>query len=135
MKAYIDVDWVVSIEDRKNNSGGTFLLGDKLVSWLSKKWDLVFLSTTIVEYIANASCCTQVMWMKQTLKNIKVVYDEVILIMFDNNSAINISKNLIIHSRTEHISIKYHFLSEKITEKGSQIGVYFYKGTSCRHFH
>jgi len=36
--------------------------------------------------------------------------------MCDNISAINISKNLIMHSRTKHIAIRYHFLKDKVAE-------------------
>ena len=35
----------------------------------------------------------------------------------DNMSAINISKNHVMHSKTKHISIKYHFLQEKFLEQ------------------
>jgi hypothetical protein len=45
------------------------------------------------EYIAATSCCTQVLWMKQTLTDIQVEYDEPIPIYCDNTSAISISKN------------------------------------------
>lgn len=37
--------------------------------------------------------------------------------MCDNTSTINISKNPVMHSRTKHISIKYHYLREKVVEK------------------
>lgn len=64
-----------------------------------------------------------------------MVYDEAIPIMCDNTSAINISKNLVMHSRTKHISIWYHFIKGEGYKKGSQIEVYFYKRIGCRHFH
>lgn len=32
LKVYINVDWAESIDDRKSNRGGTFFLGDRLVS-------------------------------------------------------------------------------------------------------
>jgi len=35
----------------------------------------------------------------------------------DNKSAINISNNLVMHSKTKHILIKFHFLQERVTEK------------------
>lgn len=35
----------------------------------------------------------------------------------DNTSAINISKNLMMHSKTKHIAIKYHFVGELMQEK------------------
>jgi hypothetical protein len=53
--------------------------------------------------------------MKQTLKDIKVEYDQTISILCDNTSAINISNNLVMLSKTKHIPIKYHFLREQVT--------------------
>ena len=57
------------------------------------------------------------MWMKQTLQDMKVSIDEPISIKCDNTSAISISKNPILHSKTKHISIKYHFLREQVAQK------------------
>ena len=34
------------------------------------------------------------------------------MIMFDNNSAVSISKNPVFHGRTKHITIKFHFIRE-----------------------
>jgi hypothetical protein len=68
--AYTYVDWAGSVDDRRSTSGTTFYLGDFLVSWLSKKQSSVSLSTTEAEYIASTTCCTQVLWMKQTLQDI-----------------------------------------------------------------
>jgi hypothetical protein len=68
-------------------------LGECLVSWLSKKQSSISLSTTEAEYIAATGCCTQVLWMKQTLTDIQVEYDEPIPIYCDNTSTISISKN------------------------------------------
>ena len=57
------------------------------------------------------------MWMKQTLQDMKVSITEPISIKCDNTSAISTSKNLVLHSKTKHIPIKYHFLKEKVVEK------------------
>jgi len=55
------------VDDRKSTSGGSFFMGSILVSWFSKKQSLIALSTAEAEYVAAASCCTQLLWMKQTL--------------------------------------------------------------------
>jgi hypothetical protein len=92
-----------------------------LVSWVSKKKSSISLHTTEAEYIAAATCCTQVPWMKQTLTDIQVEYDDPIPIYCDNTSAISISKNLVMHSKTKHIPIKYHFLQEKVAENNIRV--------------
>jgi hypothetical protein len=67
---YTDSDWAGCIDERRSTSGAMFYLGECLVSWLSKKQSSISLSTTDAEYIATTTCCTQVLWMKQTLKDI-----------------------------------------------------------------
>jgi hypothetical protein len=59
--------------------------------------------------------------MKQTLTYIQVEYDEPIPIYFGNTSAISISKNPMIHSKTNHIPIKYHFLWEQVAKKNIKV--------------
>jgi hypothetical protein len=67
-------------------------LGECLVSWISKKQSSIYLSTIEEEYIATTTCCTQVLWMKQTLTDIQVEYDEPIPIYCDNTSTIQYLK-------------------------------------------
>jgi hypothetical protein len=59
--------------------------------------------------------------MKQTLTDIQVEYDEPIPIYCDNTSAISISKNMEMHSKTKHIRIKYHFLQDQVAEKNTRV--------------
>ena len=55
--------------------------------------------------------------MKQALEDLLVKYEHPIIINCDNISAINMSKNLVMHSRTKHIPINYHFLREQVSKK------------------
>jgi hypothetical protein len=59
--------------------------------------------------------------MKQTLIDIQVEYDEPIPIYCDNTSVINISNNPVMHSKTKHIPMKYHFLQEKVAKKNIRV--------------
>ena len=89
---YSDADYVGFLVDRKSTSGMAHVLGPYLVSWATKKQHLVAISTAEAEYVAVASCCTQLLWIKQQLKDF-YVDTGCILIYCDNTSAINISKN------------------------------------------
>ena len=42
---------------------------------------------------------------------------EPVILYCDNTSAINISKNLVMHAKTKHIAIKYHYVRELVDEK------------------
>ena len=55
--------------------------------------------------------------MKQMLKDIRIQFNEPIVIHCDNTSTMSMSKNFVLHSNTKHISIKYHVLREKVVEK------------------
>jgi hypothetical protein len=59
--------------------------------------------------------------MKQTLQDIQVKYDEPIPIFCDNTSDTNISKNPLMHSKTKHIPIKFHFLWEQVIENNIKL--------------
>jgi hypothetical protein len=61
LSVYSYVDWDNCIDERKIASGGALFLGESLISWLSKKKDSISLSTIEVEYIAVATCCTQIL--------------------------------------------------------------------------
>lgn len=91
LSSFTDANWARDVDGRKSTSSGAFFLGKRLVSWLSKKQNSISLSTAEAQYIVVANNCTQVVWMKQMLKDIRVVYDEPIAIYYDNSSAINIS--------------------------------------------
>ncbi|WVZ90144.1 hypothetical protein U9M48_036472 [Paspalum notatum var. saurae] len=102
--------------DRKSTSGTCQLLGTFLVSWSSRKQTSVSLSTTEAEYIATASCCSQLLWMKATLSDFGLRFGRISLLV-DSTSAISVAKNPILHSRAKHIHVRFHFLRDHY-EKG-----------------
>ena len=51
------------------------------------------------------------------LKDIGITFEELVIIYCDNTSTVSMSKNPILHSKTKHISIKYHVLREIVAEK------------------
>nr|GEU63181.1 copia protein [Tanacetum cinerariifolium] len=73
--------------------------------------------TTEAEYISARKACQQALWMKQALVDYGIRLDD-IPIMCDNKGAIDLSKNLVQHSRTKHIEIRHHFLRENV-QKGN----------------
>ncbi|KAJ1684899.1 hypothetical protein LUZ63_016289 [Rhynchospora breviuscula] len=113
---YTDADFAGDRMDRKSTSGTCQFFGGSLVSWSSRKQTSVALSTAEAEYVAAGSCCTQLLWMMQTLRDYELKFQNV-PILCDNTSAILISKNPVLHSRTNHIEIRHHFIRGNV-EKG-----------------
>ncbi|GKC65414.1 retrovirus-related pol polyprotein from transposon TNT 1-94 [Tanacetum coccineum] len=122
LTAFSDVDHAGYLDTRKSTSGGIQFLGDKLVSWMSKKQDCTSMSTTEVEYVALSASCAQVMSMRTQLKDYGFDYNKIMLYC-DSQSAIAISCNLVQHSRTKHINVRYHFIKEQV--KRGIIELYF----------
>nr|GEW37899.1 retrovirus-related Pol polyprotein from transposon TNT 1-94 [Tanacetum cinerariifolium] len=88
LTVFSDVDHAGCIDTRKITSGGIQFLGDKLVSWMSKKQDCTAMSIAEAEYLASSASCAQ--------------------------SAIAISCKLVQHSRTNYIHTRYHFIKERV---------------------
>jgi hypothetical protein len=108
---YSDADYARCKIDRKSTSGTCQFQGRSLVSWASKKQNLVALSTAEAEYIAAGHCCPQLIWIRQTLRDYGYKLSKVPLLC-DNESAIRMADNPVEHSRTKHIDIRYHFLRD-----------------------
>jgi len=113
---YADADYAGFLVDGKSTSGIAHFLGPCLVSWATKKQHSVAMSTAEAEYVAVASCCAQLLWIRKQLKDF-CVDTGCITIFCDSTSAINIAKNPCQHKRTKHIDARYHFLRDNV-EKG-----------------
>ncbi|GKB12656.1 retrovirus-related pol polyprotein from transposon TNT 1-94 [Tanacetum coccineum] len=61
LTAYADADHAGCQDTRKSTLGSAQFLGDKLVSWSSKKQKSIAISTTEAEYIAMSGCCAQIL--------------------------------------------------------------------------
>jgi hypothetical protein len=105
------VDFAGCRLDRKSTSGSCKFLGSSLVSWSSRKQSSVAQPTTEAECVAAASYCSQLLWITYTIS------DHEIPLQCDSTSAISIAKNPMLHSKTKHIEVRYHFLRDNV-DKG-----------------
>nr|GEX39309.1 retrovirus-related Pol polyprotein from transposon TNT 1-94 [Tanacetum cinerariifolium] len=95
LKRYSNSDYAGCNMDKKSTSGACQLLEGKLVCWSAKKQQSVVMSSAEAEYVVPIFC--------------------------DNTSAIAISNNLILHSRTKHIDIRYHFIRDHILKGDTKL--------------
>jgi hypothetical protein len=117
LMAYSDSDYAGDIDDRKSTSGYVFLLGSGAVAWSSKKQPVVTLSTTEAEFIAAASCACQSVWMHRILEKLGHEQNKCTVVFCDNSSTINLSKNPVLHAKSKHIDVRFHFLRD-LTKDG-----------------
>ncbi|GJV99368.1 hypothetical protein Tco_1554620 [Tanacetum coccineum] len=71
------------------------------------------MSSAEAEYVVAVGCCASILWMKSQLSNYDIHY-KMVPIFCDNTSAIAISNNPVLHSRTKYIDIIYHFIRDHI---------------------
>ncbi|WVZ84722.1 LOW QUALITY PROTEIN: hypothetical protein U9M48_031715 [Paspalum notatum var. saurae] len=93
--------------NRKSTSGTCQFLETSLVSWSSRKQASVSLSTTEAEYIAAVPNSLDESHPER-------LWPEFwrIPLLIDSTSAISVAKNPVLHSRTKHIDVKFHFLRD-----------------------
>ena len=113
---YSDADFAGCKIDRKSTSGTCQFLGDRLVSWHSKKQQSIATSTAEAEYVAAGSCCAQILWMRQQLRDYGTILGPT-PIHCDNQSALAMTQNPVLHSRIKHIDIRYYFLRDHVQKK------------------
>ncbi|GJU75578.1 retrovirus-related pol polyprotein from transposon TNT 1-94 [Tanacetum coccineum] len=89
LTAYVDADHVGCQDTRRSTSGSAQFLGDKLVSWSSKKQKCTAISNYVFQF-------------------------NKIPLYYDNKSAIALCCNNVQHSRAKHIDVRYHFIKEQV---------------------
>ena len=81
-----------------------------MVSWASKKQEIVSLSTTKSEYVAAMHATKEALWLRSFIGEVLISLDEPITLFSDNQSTIALAKDHQYHVRTKHIDIHFHFI-------------------------
>ncbi|GKE41742.1 hypothetical protein Tco_1469026 [Tanacetum coccineum] len=108
LKGYSDSNYVGCNVDRKSTSGACQLLGGKLVCWSAKKKS----TSGACQLLGGKLVCWSAK--KQQSVAMSSAEAEYVPIFCDNTSAVVISNNPVMHSRTKHIDIRYHFIRDHI---------------------
>ncbi|GKD95187.1 hypothetical protein Tco_1375024 [Tanacetum coccineum] len=98
LTAYTDADHAGCQDTRRSTSGSAQFLGDKLVSWSSKKQKNTAISNYGFQFNKIPMYC-------------------------DNKSVIALCYDNVQHSRAKHIDIRYHFIKEQV--KNGIVKLYF----------
>nr|GEZ16785.1 hypothetical protein [Tanacetum cinerariifolium] len=69
LTAFADADHAGCQDTRRSTSGSVQFLGERLISWSSKRQKSAAISGTEAEYIALSGCCAQILWMRSQLSD------------------------------------------------------------------
>jgi hypothetical protein len=106
-----DSDMGGDVDGCKSTSGMIFL-GSNPATRNSQKHHVVALSSCEPEYIAGMGAECQAIWVSHLMEEMMGVKLAALIIKMDNQSAISLSKNPVLHDRSKHIKIRYHFIRE-----------------------
>nr|GEX98816.1 retrovirus-related Pol polyprotein from transposon TNT 1-94 [Tanacetum cinerariifolium] len=120
--AFADADHAGCQDTRRSISGSEQFLGERLISWSSKRENSAVISSMEAEYIALSGCCAQILWMRSQLSDYGLAFNKIPMYC-DNNSVIALCYNNVQHSRSKHIDIRYHFIKEQV--ENGVIEIYF----------
>nr|GFA66597.1 Gag-Pol polyprotein [Tanacetum cinerariifolium] len=123
LTAYSDADHARCQDTRRSTSGSAQFLGDKPVSWSSKKQKSNAISSTKVEYIALSGCRVQILWMRSQLTDYRFQFNKIPL-YYDHKSAIALCCNNVQHSRAKHIDVCYHFIKEQVENEIVELSLF-----------
>ncbi|GJU30769.1 retrotransposon protein, putative, unclassified [Tanacetum coccineum] len=111
--SFADADHAGCQDTKRSTPGNMQLLGDRLVSWSSKKQKSTTISNIEAEYITISGCCAQILWMRSQLIDYGLGFNKIPLYC-DNKSDITLCCNNVQHSRSKHIDIRYHFIMKQV---------------------
>lgn len=114
---FSDSDWAADLDDRRLTSGFYVYLGSNLISWCSKNQASVSRSSTEAEYRSLDITTSELLWITSLLTELRVFSFATPIVWVDNQSAISMAANPILHARTKHIKLDFHFIREKIASK------------------
>lgn len=116
IEGYTDADWAGHITDRRSTSGYFTFVGGNLVTWRSKKQNVVSRSAVEAEYRGMAQGICELLWLRLLLTEIGSEVGGPMQLYCDNQAARAIANNPVQHDRTKHVEVDRHFIKEKLDE-------------------
>jgi hypothetical protein len=89
-------------------------LSDNLISWASKRQNIVSRSSAEAEYRAMANGMAEACWLRQLLVELHSPLSWATLVYCDNVSTVYLSTNPVQHQRTKHVEIDLHFVHKRV---------------------
>jgi len=122
LEGYTDADGA-SQEHCHAISGFAYILDGGAVSWMSKKQELVTLSTAEAEYVAATHAVKEGVWLCHFVEEAFQPLMNPTILYCDNQAAIALTKDRSFHAHTKHIDIRYHFI-RFVVDSGSFLLIY-----------
>ncbi|RVX09224.1 Retrovirus-related Pol polyprotein from transposon RE1 [Vitis vinifera] len=117
IEVYTDADWAGAVDDRRSTSGYFTFVGGNLVTWKSKKQNVVARSSAEAEFRGMALGLCEALWLRLLLQDLGYLSRQPIRLFCDNKAACDIAHNPVQHDRTKHVEVDRFFIKEKLDDK------------------
>ncbi|RVW26217.1 Retrovirus-related Pol polyprotein from transposon RE1 [Vitis vinifera] len=117
IEVYTDADWAGAVDDRRSTSGYFTFVGGNLVTWKSKKQNVVARSSVEAEFRGMTLGLCEALWLRLLLQDLGYLSRQPIRLFCDNKATCNIAHNPVQHDRTKHVEVDRFFIKEKLDDK------------------
>eukprot|EP00253_Pinus_taeda_P004275 PITA_04275 len=111
---FTDFDWAGDLDDRKSIAGYVFTLSSRPITWACKKQSAISLSSAKAEYCGAIEASKEAPWLLQILLEFGFQQQHLITLWCNNQSAIQLCKDLLQRQHNKHIEIHMHFIRKLI---------------------
>ncbi|XP_068323144.1 uncharacterized mitochondrial protein AtMg00810-like [Pyrus communis] len=144
ISGYTKTDWAGNTLDRKSTTCYCTFVGGNLVTWKSKKQQVIAHSSAKAEYRAMTATVCELIWLKGLLSDLGFPTPSSMSLMCDNQAAMHIDANPVFRERTKHIKVECHFIRAQVqtqvirtifTRSHDQLADLFTKALASAPFH
>jgi hypothetical protein len=107
---YSDADHGGNPDNGCSTSAYVVKMGTGAVSWMSRLQSIVARSTTEAEFISAVSAGQEIVWMHSFLSELGYSFNAPLLLLVDNQSAIQVARNPEHHGRMKHLDLRFFWL-------------------------
>ncbi|KAL4575060.1 hypothetical protein LXL04_021901 [Taraxacum kok-saghyz] len=116
LSAFSDSDWGGIACGGRSTTAYLLFLGSNIISWRSARQKSISRSSTEAEYKALANAASEVMWVKNLLRELGILLPHSPTLFCDNTSATYSCANPVYHSRMKHVALDYYFVREQVQD-------------------
>ena len=121
LMGWSDSDWANCQETSRSIGGFCFTLGSGMISWSSRRQQVVADSTCYAEYIALHDACNEALFLRELLSGLHIDTCAPTPIHCDNDAALRLAQDQVWHSRVKHIRVKFHKVHEHVENGDTKI--------------